>query len=227
MSFLRRPVVLMVLGFVVLAMGGIAFATRDTGGGDSASATLCQFPPCRASSDPGPARGREGAYVVADPANPDHIVVADTNVLQGFCSFHTTFNRGKDWTDGYYDLPNGFTGCRINGPSGGHVASGSVALGSGNRVYAVFGSAHIDDNRRESVMVATSTDGGATFAGPNVAPPSVEVATITLSRRLSSMWAEPNTAYTRFPLPRATLPLATWPPEGPLMRQPVNPFGRS
>jgi hypothetical protein len=33
----------------------------------------------------------------------------------------------------------------------------------------------------------------ATLAGAKVAPPSVEVATSTLSRRESSMWAEPNT----------------------------------
>jgi hypothetical protein len=67
----------------------------------------------------------------------------------------------------------------------------------------------------------------ATFAGPNVSPPSVDVATMTLSRLLSSTWAEPNTTYTRFPLPSATLPLATWPPDGPLIRQPVKPAGRS
>src|SRR3954452_1357988 len=33
----------------------------------------------------------------------------------------------------------------------------------------------------------------ATFAGPKVRPPSVDVATSTLSRLLSSTWAEPNT----------------------------------
>jgi hypothetical protein len=158
----------MVLGFVILALGGIAFATRDTKKTVSAG-TLCQFPPCRASSDLAPARGFEGAYVAADPADPNHVVINDTNVLQGRCAFHTTFNGGKEWTDGYYDLPPGFTGCRINGPSGGHVASGTVARGSGKRVYAVFGSALAADEGRESVLVATSTDGGATFAPAKVA----------------------------------------------------------
>ncbi len=168
MSFLRRPVVLMVLGFVVLIVGGIAFATRDTKKTVTTS-TLCQFPPCRASSDLAPARGFEGAYVLANPADPNHVVIADTNVLRGYCAFHTTFDGGKEWTDGIYDLPPGFTGCRINGPSGGHVASGSVGRGSGNRVYSVFGSAHADDFGRESVLVATSTDGGASFAPAKVA----------------------------------------------------------
>ena len=169
MSFLRRPVVLMVLGFVVLGLGGLAFTTRKTTTTDPAAATRCEFPPCRASADPVPARGYEGAYVAADPADPDHVVIADANVLQNRCGFHTTFNRGKDWTDGFFDLPPGFTGCRINPPSGGHVASGSVALGSGTKVYSVFGSAHADDDRRESVLVATSNDGGATFGPATVA----------------------------------------------------------
>ena len=194
MSFLRRPVVLMVLGFVVLAAGGIAFATRDTRTTVSAD-RLCQFPPCRASSDPVPARGFEGAYVAADPANPDHVVIADTNVLRGFCAFHTTFNGGRDWTDGYYELPPGFTGCRLNGGSGGHVPSGSVAKGSGGRYYSVFGSAHVDDEERESVLVATSTDGGATFGPAKVAmrPTSPEIG---LGRPLMSVVPGPSGADT-------------------------------
>ena len=143
MSFLRRPIVLMVLGALVLGVGGIAFATRDTKE-TTVAATPCDFPPCRGAADLEPARGYEGAYVAADPANPDHVVITDTNVLEGRCGFHTTFNRGREWTDGFFELPPGYTGCQINQPSGGHVASGSVGLGSAGRVYAVFGSAHVD-----------------------------------------------------------------------------------
>jgi len=159
----------MVLGFVVLGLAGLAFTTRDTTKTDAADATRCTFPPCRAAADPFPARGYEGGYVAADPANPEHVVVTDANVLAGRCGFHTTFNRGRDWTDGFFDLPPGFTGCKINGPSGGHVANGSVALGSGTKVYAVFASAHSDDVNRESVLVATSNDGGSSFAPARVA----------------------------------------------------------
>ena len=169
MSFLRRPVVLMVLGFVVLGLGGLAYTTRDTTKVDPADATRCEFPPCRASADPVPARGYEGAYVAADPGDPDHVVITDANMLATRCGFHTTFNRGEAWTDGFFDLPPGFTGCRLNGGSGGHVPSGSVAMGSGAKVYGVFGSAHADDINRESVLVATSNDGGATFGPAKVA----------------------------------------------------------
>ena len=159
----------MVIGGLVLGLAGIVFLTRDTEDTQTVSATPCEFPPCRAAADLEPARGYEGAFVVADPADPDHVVISDTNVLEGFCGFHTTFDLGREWTDGLYDLPDGFTGCRINGASGGHVASGSVALGSAGRVYSVFGSAHVDDDERESVMVATSTDGGLTFGEAKVA----------------------------------------------------------
>jgi hypothetical protein len=186
MNFLRRPVALMVLGFVVLALGGIVYSTRDTTKTDPAAATRCEFPPCRASADPVPARGYEGAYVAADPADPDHVVIADTNVLDSRCGFHTTFNRGKDWIDGYFDLPAGFTGCRINQPSGGHVPSGSIARGGGGHYYVVFGSALGDDNKRESVLVATSTDGGKTF-GPAKVAMKPTGPTIGLGRPLMSV----------------------------------------
>ncbi|MDQ4070914.1 MAG: glycoside hydrolase [Actinomycetota bacterium] len=168
MSFLRRPVVLMVLGALLLGTAGIVFSTRDANQTVAAD-DPCGFPPCRAAADPEPARGYEGAFVAADPADPDHVVVTDANLLEGRCGFHTTFNRGREWTDGWFDLPPGYTGCRINGGSGGHVANGSVHLGSANRVYAVFGSAHADSERREDVLVATSSDGGRTFAPAKVA----------------------------------------------------------
>ncbi len=61
MSLLRRPVVLMVIGFVVLALAGVTFSTRHTGGATALSPALCSFPPCRAAFNPAPARGYEGA----------------------------------------------------------------------------------------------------------------------------------------------------------------------
>jgi hypothetical protein len=168
-SFLRRPVVLMVLGFVFLGLGGIAFASRDTTKVDPAAATRCEFPPCRASKNPVPARGYEGAFVAADPADPAHVVITDDNVLENQCGFHTTFNRGKDWSEGFFPLPTGYLGCRINGPSGGHVPNGNVALAPSGRIYAVFGSANSADNRRESVLLAVSGDGGRSFGPAKVA----------------------------------------------------------
>jgi hypothetical protein len=165
-SFLRRPVVLMVLGFVLIGLGGLAYTTRDTKKVDPGAATRCEFPPCRASENPVPARGYEGAYVAADPADPQHVIITDADMLDSACGWSTTFNRGKDWNEGAFALPAGYTGCRINGPSGGHVPNGSVALAPSGKAYAVFGSAALADNHRESVMLAVSSDGGKTF-GPS------------------------------------------------------------
>jgi hypothetical protein len=159
----------MVLGVVVLGLGGFAYSTRNTTKVDPLAATRCIFPPCRASQSPIPTRGYEGGYVAADPTLPDHVIVTSADVLDNACGYHTTFNRGKDWIDSAFALPAGYLGCRINGPSGGHVPNGSVDLGSAGRVYAVFGSANMDDNKRESVMLATSTDGGKTFGQAKVA----------------------------------------------------------
>ena len=191
MSLLRRPVVLMVLGVVILGLGGFAFTTRHTKKVDKAAATRCEFPPCRASENPEPARGYEGAYVAADPADPEHVIITDANMVDAVCGWSTTFNRGKDWSEGAFALPAGFTGCRINGASGGHVPNGSVALAPSGKVYAVFGSALATDNHRESVLMAVSSDGGKTFGPAKVviAPTGPDVG---LGRPLMTVIAGPS-----------------------------------
>jgi hypothetical protein len=129
----------------------------------------CGLDPCRAAKTPIPLRGYEGAYLAADPKAPNHVVVADTDLVAAKCGWHTTFDNGKTWIDGYFTLPSGFTGCHINAPSGGHVPSGSVGFGTFGQVYAVFGSARAADAGRESVLVAQSIDGGRTFLPAAVA----------------------------------------------------------
>jgi hypothetical protein len=107
------------------------------------------------------------------------VVVADTDLINAKCTFHTTFDGGRTWTDGAFTLPAGFNGCRIDPPSGGHVPSGSVGIGSYGAVYSVFGSARVADAGRESVLVASSLDGGRTFLPAKVAvapPPDVGLA---------------------------------------------------
>jgi hypothetical protein len=178
----------MVLGFAFLLAAGVTVISRDDGKKVADDPT-----PCRASAILAPARGFEGAYVAADPKAPDHVVVGDTNVLEGKCAWHTTFNRGKDWSEGVYPLPDGYTGCRINQRSGGHVASGSVAIGPSGRVYSVFGSAYVDTPGRESVMLARSDDGGKTFGPAKVAvAPTAVGADVGLGRPLMTVVAGPS-----------------------------------
>lgn len=191
MSFLRRPVVLMVLGFFVLGLAGVTFISRHTGDGSGKlSANLCSFPPCRAAYNPAPARGYESAYVAADPSNPDHVVITDADMLDNRCAWHTTLNRGKDWIDGLFALPPGFVGCRINAPAGGHVPNGSVIMGPTGTVYSVFGSANPDQGRGDQILLARSTDGGRTFAPaqPVAKPPAPEMG---LGRPLMTVVAGP------------------------------------
>jgi hypothetical protein len=176
-SLLRRPVVLMVLGFVVLAAAGVTFVSRDKGHSATLSADLCSFPPCRAAFNPAPARGYESAYVAADAKNQDHVVITDTDMLDNRCGWHMTLDRGKDWTDGFFTLPAGFAGCRINAAAGGHIPNGSVVAGPSGTIYSVFGSANPDEAKGDQILLARSTDGGKTFAPaqPVAKPPAPEM----------------------------------------------------
>ena len=163
----------MVIGLIVLLIDG-AVALSLRGRHSTSQPYPCGLNPCRAAATKVPTRGFEGAYLVADPKDPQHVVVVDTDLLAAKCGWHTTFDGGKTWIDGVFALPAGYSSCRINPPSGGHVPSGSVAIGLYGKVYAVFGSASAADQGRESVLVVTSLDGGKTFlpAKVAVAPPS-------------------------------------------------------
>lgn len=160
---------------VVLLAAAVALDFSGIGRGHTTvrSTYPCGLQVCRAAASKVPLRGFEGAYVAADPKNAAHVIVADTDLLASKCGWHTTYDGGRTWVDGAFTLPPGFTGCRLNTPSGGHVPSGSVAIGAYGEVYAVFGSARASDNGRESVLLAASLDGGSTFLPARVvaAPP--------------------------------------------------------
>ena len=153
--------------FLLAAILWVVFG-RDTGGGGGGDAieVRCQFPSCRASSDPRLGRGYEGMSIAVDPTDPNHIVVTAANMAAGHCTFHTTFDRGKEWVDGTFQEPPGFTGCHINGAAGGHVPTGAggVSFGSNGAIWATYASASGDQGTRESIIIGKSTDGGKTFA---------------------------------------------------------------
>ncbi|MGH9224785.1 MAG: sialidase family protein [Acidimicrobiales bacterium] len=165
----RLPLLLMLGGgvFLVACVLYAIFGGGGDGGGDDEAAleVRCQFPSCRASSDPRLGRGFEGASVAVDPADQNHIVVTDANMTAGHCTWHTTFDRGKEWVDGTFQEPPGYTGCHINGAAGGHVPTGpgGVSFGSTGTIYATYGSAAQEQGTRESIILARSTDGGKTF----------------------------------------------------------------
>ncbi len=178
-STLKRspwPLVLMVVGVLVLGVVGL----RLVGGGESAEPLAdegpladCDVGGCKANADPRPARGYEVPSVVVDPANPDHLVVADVNLVGGLCGWHVTFDGGEEWEDGVFELPDGFKNCQLD--SAGFLSAGNVTRGPSGTLYYVFSSARVDEAKRhlegESVLVARSTDGGRTFAPATVAVP--------------------------------------------------------
>ncbi|HSH58113.1 MAG TPA: sialidase family protein [Acidimicrobiales bacterium] len=109
--------------------------------------------------------------MTVNPRDPDHIVVGDDNLVGGRCGWHVTFNGGREWRDGVFELPPGFRECRLD--LGGFIPMGNVAFAPSGRVYAVFTSAPPTDPSRasdpESVLVAVSNDGGRTFQPATVA----------------------------------------------------------
>ena len=70
MDFLRRPVTLMVLGFVVLALGGFVYVTRDTTVTNAADATRCEFPPVPGVGRSLPGPGLRGGLCGRRPRRP-------------------------------------------------------------------------------------------------------------------------------------------------------------
>ncbi len=171
------PLVLMAVGILVLGVAGLRFFGGD--GGDTVSAldegplADCDVGGCKANADPLPARGYEVPSVVVDPGDPDHLVVADVNLVGGVCGWHVTFDGGAEWADGVFELPSGFRNCQLD--SAGFLAAGNVARGPSGTLYYVLSSARVDQAEQalegESVLVARSNDGGRTFAPATVAVP--------------------------------------------------------
>jgi hypothetical protein len=164
----RLPLLLMAAGGVLLAAAvlWVVFGGKEKKVDPTVSlANRCAFPACRAAANPGQARGYEGPSVAVNPKDENHVIVTDANMLAAHCGWHVTFDRGREWTDGVFQVPAGYTGCHINGQSGGHVPTGpsGVSFGPSGTVYATFGSADRDQGSRESVLLATSTDGGKNF----------------------------------------------------------------
>ncbi len=177
------PPVLMAVGLLLLGVAGLRLFGGDDG--DAASAVDegpladCDVGGCKANADVRPARGYEVPSVVVDPGDPDHLVVADVNLLDGVCAWHVTFDGGEEWEDGVFQPPSGFKNCQLEG--GGFLSAGNVARGPSGTLYFVFSSARVDQADRplegESVLVARSNDGGRSFAPATVAvaggPPEV------------------------------------------------------
>lgn len=167
----------MVAGLALTTLSGLRLRSElwpPPGGATTPpSASDCTNQGCRANDDPRPARGYEVPAVAVGPADPDHMVVTDINLVGGHCGWHVTFDGGREWTDGVFELPPGFRQCRLD--SGGFLPLGNVAVGPSGTIYTVLASARVDEQGRptegESVLLARSGDGGRSFSPATVAVP--------------------------------------------------------
>lgn len=165
----------MVAGLAVIGLAALrvsALLDRPASpAGDPAPKPDCLTQACRANGDESPVRGYEAPSVAVDPNDPNHIVVTDINLVGGRCGWHVTFDGGKEWEDGVFELPTGFRHCQLD--SGGFLPAGNVAMGPSGNVYAALTSAGGWDAGRasegESILLAVSGDGGRTFDPARIA----------------------------------------------------------
>lgn len=128
--------------------------------------------------DPRPTRGRDAAAVAVNPADPNHIVMANADLFHFTCEYHTSRDGGATWTTGTLTAPPGY-GAPAGTPEApcspiGHgtssfMGSHAVSFGSGDNVYVAFASALPGEEL--AGLVARSTDGGETFSTAVVALP--------------------------------------------------------
>jgi hypothetical protein len=169
---------LMVVGVALVGFAFIQGGSDDDGGGDKAAAPQarrvgealgagpCGAEPCPASSDVSLAGGYEAPSVVVDPKDPNHMVVADNNLVGGHCAWHVSFDAGRTWKDGVFAPPPGYADCSLD--SAGFLAAGNIAIGPSGTVYFTYVSAGAGATN-ESVLLSSSTDGGKTFGPSTVA----------------------------------------------------------
>lgn len=175
----RWPAVLMTTGVVLLVIAGLRLVEGDGDGeggqaGEPARALAsCQVGGCRANADLRPVRGYAVPSLAVDPGDAEHIVVTDVNLVGGLCGWHVTFDGGRSWEDGVFELPPGYKNCQLD--SAGFLSAGNVATGPSGAIYSAFSSARVDDRgvraEGESVLLVRSDDGGRTFAPARVVVP--------------------------------------------------------
>lgn len=160
------------VGGVLLLLTAIRLPSElkdDEPTAQAGSTELCVGLPCRANDDRRPARGYEGPSIAVNPANGDHQVVGDQNLVGGQCGWHTTFDGGRTWTDGTFAVPPEFGPCTLD--SAGLLPMGNVAMAADpNRVYAVFNSRTAGlrgegaGSGGDGILLVDSSDGGKTFS---------------------------------------------------------------
>jgi putative cell wall-binding protein len=154
------------VGAAALAVGLLSVAP-----GQAAVGQIRTSDNYRLGNDANPLRGKDAPGLAVDPANPNHIVEVQLDLLNFECQFNTSTDGGTTWRGGNLEAPPGFAQdgpCSVLG-HGANAMDAGVAFGSGQNVYVAWASAQGDDGT--TALVSKSTDGGASFGVATVAIP--------------------------------------------------------
>lgn len=114
------------------------------------------------------ARARDGVGIAVNPADREHVVLVDSDLLRGLCQAHVSRDAGLTWTTTTLTAPERFPDpCRGLDSGGYHHNDGSVVFDGDDVVYTTFSAR--PETGGDEVLVARSDDGGETFAEAVVA----------------------------------------------------------
>ncbi|HVE46718.1 MAG TPA: cell wall-binding repeat-containing protein [Acidimicrobiales bacterium] len=127
------------------------------------------------TSNDSPARGKTGPSLAVNPANQNHVVEVHQELETEECEYNLSFDGGTAWTGGgELQAPAGYPTdlpgpCDVTSAGAGSLGQQAVAFGSGNNVYVIWASSRQVGVQGRSLLLSTSTDGGATFGTAVVA----------------------------------------------------------
>ncbi len=159
-----------------VALGLIATAAGAQGGQTRGTSTNY-----RLGADKTQGRARVAPGLAVNPADARHLVAVDGDVGRRDCDHHVSRDGGRTWRSGHLRGPVGYAEHPCNGGAGFGNIDGGVAFGTGQRVYATFSARNAANEI--FVLVATSTDGGATFGRAVETMPGYTYPKIAVQRR--------------------------------------------
>jgi hypothetical protein len=145
--------------------------------------------PMQGLANVAPGRGQTAPNLAVDPTNASRVVEVHHDVAAQECEHSVSTDGGGSWARNELRPPAGFpeSACPAIDHGGQSLGQQAVTFGSGSRVYVAWASPQSGTDGY-SVLLSTSTDGGATFApasvvlagvagsaGPNYADPELVV----------------------------------------------------
>ena len=120
----------------------------------------------RLNSDSSPFRGKDQPAFAVNPANPQHIVAVNEEILEQRCESTVSFDGGASWSAATPITPPAPVGPELPFTQTCQMYQ-TLAWGSGNNVYATSAASRTapTGDQRPSALLYKSTDGGVTWKG--------------------------------------------------------------